>query len=275
VHDRPPVTARVEHLVHQRHLQPRRPDLRRATTTCGCSATTTKVLVVDAPHDPEAIAAAVAGRRVVAIACTHAHDDHVRSAPELAERLSTRCCCTPADRVLWDLTHPAQRPTGPWRTAWCSRWPGRPCTCCTPRARARRGLLLGARPRRRVQRRHAVRRRSRCDGTVVQRLPRPSWTPSGPGCSRCRRRPSCTRDTGTDTTVGAEAPSYDDWVARGPDGPRGAVGRGVAGCGPRRSTRTCHGRHRRCGRSGRWEAAVLPWTGDATLPSSPAAPGPA
>ncbi len=39
-----------------------------------------EVLVIDAPHDADAIEAAVAGRTVVAIACTHAHDDHVRCA---------------------------------------------------------------------------------------------------------------------------------------------------------------------------------------------------
>ena len=41
-----------------------------------------EVLVLDAPHDADAIAAAVGDRTVVAVACTHAHDDHVRFAPE-------------------------------------------------------------------------------------------------------------------------------------------------------------------------------------------------
>ena len=38
-------------------------------------------VVIDAPHDVEKILAAVAGRTVKAIICTHAHDDHVRVAP--------------------------------------------------------------------------------------------------------------------------------------------------------------------------------------------------
>ena len=74
-----------------------------------------EVLVVDAPHDADAIEAAVGDRTVVAIACTHAHDDHVRSAPELAERLSTSVLLHPEDRVLWDLVHARHEPDGPLR----------------------------------------------------------------------------------------------------------------------------------------------------------------
>ncbi len=72
-----------------------------------------EVVVVDAPHDAEAIAQAVGDRTVVAIACTHAHDDHVRSAPELAERLTAPVLLHPEDRVLWDLTHARHEPDGP------------------------------------------------------------------------------------------------------------------------------------------------------------------
>jgi len=74
-----------------------------------------EVIVFDAPHDPDAIEAAVGDRTVVAIACTHAHDDHVRSAPELAERLSTQVLLHPDDRVLWDLTHARHEPDGTLR----------------------------------------------------------------------------------------------------------------------------------------------------------------
>ena len=44
-------------------------------------------IVIDAPHDVDDILAVVAGRKVKAIVCTHAHDDHVRVAPELRERV--------------------------------------------------------------------------------------------------------------------------------------------------------------------------------------------
>lgn len=71
-----------------------------------------EVLVVDAAHDADAIAAAVGERRVVAIACTHAHDDHVDAAPELAARMGAPVLVHPADRVLWDMTHPDREPDG-------------------------------------------------------------------------------------------------------------------------------------------------------------------
>lgn len=69
-------------------------------------------LVIDAPHDVEAILELVGERSVVAIACTHAHDDHVRVAPELAERTGAPILLNPDDLVLWDLTHPERRPDG-------------------------------------------------------------------------------------------------------------------------------------------------------------------
>jgi glyoxylase-like metal-dependent hydrolase (beta-lactamase superfamily II) len=62
-------------------------------------------LVVDAPHDVDAIMAVVGDRRVRAIVCTHAHDDHVRVAPGLRERVVAPILLHPADRPLWELTH--------------------------------------------------------------------------------------------------------------------------------------------------------------------------
>lgn len=68
-----------------------------------------EVIVIDAPHDVGAILDAVAGRRVQAIVCTHAHDDHVRYAPELADHTGAPIWLHPADGPLWTLTHPARR----------------------------------------------------------------------------------------------------------------------------------------------------------------------
>ncbi len=62
-------------------------------------------VVIDAPHDVDAILEVVAGRAVKAIICTHAHDDHVRVAPELRERTSAPILLHPDDRPLWELTH--------------------------------------------------------------------------------------------------------------------------------------------------------------------------
>jgi glyoxylase-like metal-dependent hydrolase (beta-lactamase superfamily II) len=65
-----------------------------------------QVLVIDAAHDAAAIADGVAGREVVAIACTHAHDDHVDAAPALATLTTAKIALHPDDEVLWRLAHP-------------------------------------------------------------------------------------------------------------------------------------------------------------------------
>ena len=62
-------------------------------------------LVIDAPHDVDAILEVVAGRTVKAIVCTHAHDDHVRVAPALRVATGAPILLHPDDRPLWELTH--------------------------------------------------------------------------------------------------------------------------------------------------------------------------
>ena len=62
-------------------------------------------VVIDAPHDVDAVLAVVGSRRVTAIVCTHAHDDHVRVAPALRERTGAPIMLHPDDRPLWELTH--------------------------------------------------------------------------------------------------------------------------------------------------------------------------
>ncbi len=62
-------------------------------------------VVIDAPHDVADILAVVGGRQVKAIIATHAHDDHVRVAPELRERTSAPILMHPADKPVWELTH--------------------------------------------------------------------------------------------------------------------------------------------------------------------------
>ena len=59
------------------------------------------------PHTPLApIVEAVAGRNVVAVVCTHGHNDHVTVAPELGKALDAPVLLHPADDVLWRMTHP-------------------------------------------------------------------------------------------------------------------------------------------------------------------------
>jgi glyoxylase-like metal-dependent hydrolase (beta-lactamase superfamily II) len=69
-----------------------------------------EVLVVDAPHDAAPIVEAVGGRRVTAIVLTHGHNDHITAAPALREATGAPIWFHPADRMLWDLVFPGDRP---------------------------------------------------------------------------------------------------------------------------------------------------------------------
>jgi len=173
-----------------------------------------EVLVLDAPHDPDAIAAAVGDRTVVAIACTHAHDDHVRSAPELAERISAPVLLHPDDRVLWDLVHARHEPDGLLRDGQVLEVAG--------------------------TRLHVLHTPGHAPGAVCFSAPElgvvftgDTLFSGGPGATgrsysdyptildsirtRLLSLPPETRvltGHGDETTVAAEAPSYDEWVKR-------------------------------------------------------------
>ena len=69
-----------------------------------------EVIVIDAAHDADAIAEAVGDRRLSAIVCTHAHNDHINAAPALAERTSAPVLLHPDDHPLWKQTHPDRAP---------------------------------------------------------------------------------------------------------------------------------------------------------------------
>ena len=71
-----------------------------------------EVIVVDAAHDADAIAATVGDRRVVAIVCTHGHDDHIDAAPALADRFGAPILLNPAEAPLWDMKWPERTPDG-------------------------------------------------------------------------------------------------------------------------------------------------------------------
>ncbi len=68
----------------------------------------TECVVIDAPHDVAPILALVGGRRLKAILCTHAHDDHVRMAPKLRTETQAPILLHPDDRPVWELTHPGE-----------------------------------------------------------------------------------------------------------------------------------------------------------------------
>ncbi|EWS82263.1 beta-lactamase [Brachybacterium phenoliresistens] len=62
-------------------------------------------VVFDAPHSVAAVRELVGDRECVGILLTHAHDDHVRMAPELSQALEAPMLLNPDDAELWKLTH--------------------------------------------------------------------------------------------------------------------------------------------------------------------------
>lgn len=70
----------------------------------------TEAIVIDAAHDAAAIEAALGGRTLRAIVCTHAHNDHIDAAPALAEATGAPILLHPDDLELWQQTHPDRAP---------------------------------------------------------------------------------------------------------------------------------------------------------------------
>ena len=63
-------------------------------------------VVIDPAHDAQAVEAVVDGRRVLAILCTHGHDDHVAAAPALSAATGAPVLLHADDEVLWRMAHP-------------------------------------------------------------------------------------------------------------------------------------------------------------------------
>jgi glyoxylase-like metal-dependent hydrolase (beta-lactamase superfamily II) len=70
-----------------------------------------EVLVVDAAHDAAPIVAAVGDRSVRAILCTHGHNDHINAADELSRTTGgAPVLLHPDDEMLWDVVYPHRKP---------------------------------------------------------------------------------------------------------------------------------------------------------------------
>ena len=63
------------------------------------------VVVIDAPHDADAILSAVGDRNVTAVVCTHAHNDHINAAVELGIAAHTPVLLHAGDDMLWKSVH--------------------------------------------------------------------------------------------------------------------------------------------------------------------------
>ena len=67
-----------------------------------------EVVVIDAAHDAERIAAAVNGRHVRAIVLTHGHNDHINAAVPLRSLVDAPIYLHTADSMLWDAVWPGE-----------------------------------------------------------------------------------------------------------------------------------------------------------------------
>jgi len=173
-----------------------------------------EVIIVDPAHDAGAIISAIGGRRVVAIVCTHGHNDHITAAPDVAAATGADIHLHPDDRMLWDVVHPGVE-TSPLADGDVITVAGTDLRVLHTPGHSPGGVCLYA-----------------PDLGVV--LSGDTLFHGGPGATgrsfshfptildsireRLLSLPADTRvltGHGDETTIGAEASAYDEWVARG------------------------------------------------------------
>ncbi|MFF1252265.1 MBL fold metallo-hydrolase [Pseudarthrobacter sp. NPDC058329] len=67
-------------------------------------------VIIDSPHDASAIIDQVRGRKVLAILQTHAHNDHIGAARDVAAAVGAPIYLNPEDLVLWEQVYPDSKP---------------------------------------------------------------------------------------------------------------------------------------------------------------------
>jgi glyoxylase-like metal-dependent hydrolase (beta-lactamase superfamily II) len=73
-----------------------------------------EVLVIDAAHEAGPIIEAIDDRRVVAIVCTHGHNDHINAALDVHGFVGrVPVCLNDEDRMLWNQLYTARGPDMP------------------------------------------------------------------------------------------------------------------------------------------------------------------
>ena len=174
-----------------------------------------EVLVVDAAHDATPIVAAVGDRSVRAILCTHGHNDHINAADELSRATGgSPVLLHPDDEMLWDVVYPDRKPDDAVRDGDELEVAGERLRIVHTPGHSPGGVcLLGP------------------DGHVFGGDTLFNGGPGGTGRSysdfptiiesirdRLLVLPADTvvhTGHGESTTIGAEAPHLDEWVARG------------------------------------------------------------
>lgn len=68
-----------------------------------------RVVVIDPAHEPEKILAAIGKREVQAVLLTHGHDDHIRAAGDFADQVQAPVYLNPADSMLWEAVYGQER----------------------------------------------------------------------------------------------------------------------------------------------------------------------
>ncbi|MGZ4661601.1 MAG: MBL fold metallo-hydrolase [Arthrobacter sp.] len=67
-------------------------------------------VIIDPAHDPDAVAAAVSGRKVTAILLTHGHDDHIGAVGKVATLVNAPVHLNRDDWMLWEQVFPGSEP---------------------------------------------------------------------------------------------------------------------------------------------------------------------
>jgi glyoxylase-like metal-dependent hydrolase (beta-lactamase superfamily II) len=173
-----------------------------------------EVIVVDAAHDAGTILAAVGGRTLVAVVCTHAHNDHINAVADVVAATGASVHLHPDDRMLWDVVNPAIEPapladgdvisvagTGLHVLHTPGHSPGGVCLYAPDLGVVLSGDTLFHGGPGATGRSHSH-FPTILDSIRVRLLALPSETRVLTG-------------HGEETTIGDEASSYDEWVARG------------------------------------------------------------
>ncbi|MFD0655637.1 MBL fold metallo-hydrolase [Thermocatellispora tengchongensis] len=174
-----------------------------------------EVVVIDAAHDARAILDAVAGRRIKAVVCTHAHNDHINAAAGLVEATGATVRLHPDDDVLWKMEYGEKLGYAPLADGEAltvggvrlevlhtpGHAPGAVCLYAPDLGAVFTGdTLFQGGP-------GATGRSYSSFGTIIESIR-----------ERLLSLPEATvvhTGHGADTSIGAEAPHLDEWIARG------------------------------------------------------------